>query len=119
MNNMCFLNGDFLPIDEAKVPVLDRGFIYGDGVYEYVPVVNRRPYRMQPHLTRLARSCKEIGLMNPYTDAQWEQIIRDLIGKQDFADQAIYWQVTRGVAKRDHAFPKDTKPTVFMMSNPL
>ncbi len=119
MNNICFLNGDFLLIDEAKIPVLDRGFIYGDGVYEYVPVVNRRPYRMQPHLTRLARSCKEIGLTNPYTDAQWTQIIVDLIAKQDFADQAIYWQVTRGVAKRDHAFPKDTKPTVFMMANPL
>jgi D-alanine transaminase len=119
MNNICFLNGEFLPIGEAKVSVLDRGFVYGDGIYEYVPVINRKPYRMGPHLARLDRSCKEIGLTNPYTEAEWVQLILELIAKQDFADQAIYWQVTRGVAKRDHAFPKDTKPTVFMMSNPL
>ncbi len=119
MSDICFLNGEFLPIDEAKIPVLDRGFIYGDGVYEYVPVINRRPYRMLPHLKRLDRSCKEIGLTNPYSDAQWAEIITALVAKHEAPDQAIYWQVTRGVAKRDHAFPKGVAPTVFMMSNPL
>jgi D-alanine transaminase len=117
--NICFLNGEFLPIDEARIPVLDRGFIYGDGIYEYVPVIRRKPYRMAGHLARLDRSCKEIGLTNPYSDSQWSDIIMQLVAKHAFDDQAIYWQVTRGVAKRDHAFPKGVTPTVFMMSNPL
>jgi D-alanine transaminase len=117
--NICFLNGEFLPIDEARIPVLDRGFIYGDGIYEYVPVIKRKPYRMAGHLARLDRSCKEIGLTNPYSDSQWSDIIMQLVAKHAFDDQAIYWQVTRGVAKRDHAFPKGVTPTVFMMSNPL
>jgi D-alanine transaminase len=118
-SNLCFLNGEFLPIDEARIPVLDRGFIYGDGVYEYVPVIKGKPYRLAGHLARLDRSCKEIGLTNPYTEAQWTEIISQLVAKHGAHDQAIYWQVTRGVAKRDHAFPKGVAPTVFMMSNPL
>jgi D-alanine transaminase len=114
-----FLNGEFMPIEDAKIPVLDRGFIYGDGIYEYVPVIKRKPYRMQGHLLRLDRSCKEIGLTNPYTEAQWGELIAQLVAKHPQDDQAIYFQVTRGVAKRDHAFPKGVAPTVFMMSNPL
>ncbi|MEP6941797.1 MAG: D-amino acid aminotransferase [Betaproteobacteria bacterium] len=114
-----YLNGEYLPIDQAKVSVLDRGFIYGDGVYELVPVYDRAPYRMSQHLTRLQRSCDGIGLANPHAAAAWESIIRDLIGRMPFADQAVYLQVTRGVAKRDHAFPAGVAPTVFMMSNPL
>jgi D-alanine transaminase len=116
---MIFLNGDWMPIEDAKISVLDRGFIYGDGVYEYVPVINRKPYRMLPHLTRLGNSCREIGLKNPYSPQQWTDIITQIIAKQTFDDQGVYWQVTRGVAKRDHTFPKDVEPTVFMMSNPL
>jgi D-alanine transaminase len=116
---MIFLNGDWMPIEDAKISVLDRGFIYGDGVYEYVPVINRKPYRMLPHLTRLDNSCREIGLKNPYSPQQWTDIITQIIAKQTFDDQGVYWQVTRGVAKRDHTFPKDVEPTVFMMSNPL
>ena len=114
-----YLNGKFLPIEDAKISVLDRGFIYGDGVYELVPVYARVPYRMPQHLARLQRSLGGIGLANPHTVAEWEAIIRDLIGRMPFADQGVYFQVTRGVAKRDHAFPAGVAPTVFMMSNPL
>ena len=114
-----YLNGAFLPISEAKVSVLDRGFIYGDGVYEVVPVYGREPYRLAQHLARLQRSLQGIRLQNPHRDSEWETIIRDLIARQSFEDQGVYFQVTRGVAKRDHAFPRDATPTVFMMSNPL
>jgi len=114
-----YLNGQFLPLEEAKISVLDRGFIYGDGVYELVPVYGRRPYRLRQHLARLQRSLDGIRLANPHTDAEWEAIIAGLIGRMTFADQGVYLQVTRGAAKRDHAFPAGVAPTVFMMSNPL
>ena len=114
-----YLNGQFLPLEDAKVSVLDRGFIYGDGVYELVPVYGRKPYRLPQHLARLQRSLDGIRLANPHTDAEWEAIIAGLIGRMTFADQGVYLQVTRGAAKRDHAFPAGVAPTVFMMSNPL
>jgi D-alanine transaminase len=114
-----YLNGQFLPLEDAKISVLDRGFIYGDGVYELVPVYGRRPYRLRQHLARLQRSLDGIRLANPHTDAEWEAIIAGLIGRMAFADQGVYLQVTRGAAKRDHAFPAGVVPTVFMMSNPL
>jgi D-alanine transaminase len=116
---MVFLNGSFLPIEDAKVPVLDRGFIFGDGVYELVPVYCRVPFRLDEHLARLERSLGEVRIRNPYSRAQWREFIFRLIDAQAFDDQGIYLQVTRGVAKRDHAFPKNAEPTVFMMSNPL
>ena len=116
---MVFLNGKFLPIEQATVPVLDRGFIFGDGVYELVPVYSRVPFRIDEHLRRLERSLAEVRIRNPYSAAQWKEIIARLIAEQPFEDQGIYFQVTRGVAKRDHAFPKDVAPTVFIMSNPL
>jgi len=114
-----YLNGEFLALEDAKISVLDRGFIYGDGVYELVPVYARRPYRLRQHLARLQRSLDGIRLSNPHTEAEWEAIIRELVGRMTFADQGVYFQVTRGVAKRDHAFPPGIAPTVFMMSNPL
>ena len=114
-----YLNGQFLPLEDAKVSVLDRGFIYGDGVYELVPVYGRRPYRLRQHLARLQRSLDGIRLTNPHTDDEWEAIIAEMIGRMAFADQGVYLQVTRGAAKRDHAFPAGVAPTVFMMSNPL
>src|SRR6266568_6086457 len=114
-----YLNGQFLPIGEAKISVLDRGFIYGDGVYELVPVYQREPYRLRQHLARLQRRLDGIRLANPHRGQQWEAIIRELIARQPFDDQGVYFQVTRGAAKRDHAFPLDAVPTVFMMSNPL
>ena len=114
-----YLNGSFVPLPDARVSVLDRGFIFGDGVYELVPVYAREPFRLPHHLARLQRSLDGIGLSNPHTNAQWEAILRDLVARQPFADQGVYFQVTRGAAKRDHTFPQGVPPTVFMMSNPL
>jgi D-alanine transaminase len=114
-----YLNGALLPIEEAKIPVLDRGFIYGDGVYELIPVYDRRPFRLPQHLARLQRSLDGIRLANPHTPAEWSAIIAQVIAQQPFDDQGVYFQVTRGVAKRDHTFPQGVPPTVFMMSNPL
>ncbi len=118
-SGVVFLNGKFLPIDEARVPVLDRGFIFGDGVYELVPVYSRVPFRLDEHLARLERSLAAVRIRNPYGRAEWRDIVAQLVAKQPFEDQGVYFQVTRGVAKRDHAFPKDAVPTVFGMSNPL
>jgi D-alanine transaminase len=114
-----FLNGRILPLEQASVSVLDRGFIFGDGVYELIPVYSRVPFRMDEHLTRLERSLGAAKIRNPYSRAQWRSHIYALIDAQPFDDQGLYFQVTRGVAKRDHAFPKSIEPTVFMMSNPL
>jgi D-alanine transaminase len=114
-----FLNGKLLPAEQASVSVLDRGFIFGDGVYELVPVYSRVPFRLEEHLVRLERSLGETRIRNPYSRAQWRAHIYQLIDSQPFEDQSVYFQVTRGVAKRDHAFPKNVEPTVFMMSNPL
>lgn len=116
---MVFLNGKFMPIEDAKIPVLDRGFIFGDGIYELVPVYSRVPFRMDEHLARLERSLASVQIRNPYTRDEWRDIILKLVAQQPFEDQGVYFQVTRGVSKRDHAFPKDVAPTVFMMSNPL
>jgi D-alanine transaminase len=113
------LNGKLVRVADAHVSVLDRGFIYGDGVYELVPVYGREPFRLPHHLARLQRSMEGIGVANPHTAAQWEALIRELIARHPFADQGVYLQVTRGVAKRDHSFPQGVAPTVFMMSNPL
>jgi D-alanine transaminase len=114
-----FLNGKLLPAGEATVSVLDRGFIFGDGVYELVPAYSRVPFRLDEHLARLERSLGETKIRNPYSRAQWRDAIYRLIDAQPHEDQGVYFQVTRGVAKRDHAFPKSAEPTVFMMSNPL
>lgn len=114
-----YLNGQFLPIEEAKIPVLDRGFIYGDGVYELIPVYKRRPFRLPQHLTRLQHSLDGIRLANPHSETEWTEIVGEVIARQPFDDQGVYFQVTRGVAKRDHTFPAGVAPTVFMMSNPL
>ncbi len=116
---MIYLNGKLMPIEQAMVPVLDRGFIFGDGVYELVPVYSRVPFRLDEHLARLERSLEAVSIKNPHTRAEWRGIVTKLIAAQTFEDQGVYFQVTRGVAKRDHAFPKGVEPTVFMMSNPL
>ena len=116
---MIYLNGDFLPIEEARIPVLDRGFIFGDGVYEVIPVYSRRPFRLAEHLRRLQHSLDGIRLANPNPDAEWADLLDQIIARNEGEDQYIYLQVTRGVARRDHAFPKEVTPTVFIMSNPL
>ena len=119
MPQIVYLNGEFLPIEEARVPVLDRGFIFGDGVYEVIPVYSRHPFRLQEHLRRLQQSLDGIRIANPYPLDTWARLVIDLIARNAPEDQSVYLHVTRGVAPRDHAFPKQATPTVFMMSNPL
>ncbi len=114
-----YLNGQFLPLAEAKVSVLDRGFVFGDGVYELVPVYSNKPFRLDEHLRRLQGSLDGIRLANPHETDGWRELILRLIELQDFVDQSVYIQVTRGVAPRDHAFPKGVPPTVFMFAQPL
>ena len=113
------LNGAFMPLAEARVPVLDRGFIFGDGVYEVIPVYSRHPFRLVEHLRRLQNSLDGIRLANPHSDTEWSQLVHDMIERNDGDDQSIYFQITRGVAKRAHEFPTQVKPTVFMMITPL
>ena len=112
-----YLNGQFLPIEEARVPVLDRGFIFGDGVYEVVPVYGGRPFRWKQHLERLGRSLAKVGIANPMDADGWTALVGGLVSRHPWADQFVYLQVTRGVAKRDHAFPKNAVPTVFAMTS--
>jgi D-alanine transaminase len=115
-----YLNGQFMAIEEARVPVLDRGFIFGDGVYEVIPVYSRRPFRLAEHLRRLQHSLDGIRLKNPHSDAEWERLLGELIARNKGEDQYLYLHITRGVAKRDHAFPSPPVPaTVFAMSTPL
>ncbi|MGA0034297.1 MAG: D-amino acid aminotransferase [Burkholderiales bacterium] len=119
MSDIVYLNGDFLPIEEARIPVLDRGFIFGDGVYEVIPVYSKRPFRLPEHLSRLQYSLDKVRITNPFNAAEWERLTDEIVRRNSGDDQSVYLQVTRGVAKRDHAFPKGVKPTVFMMSSPL
>ncbi len=116
---MIYLNGEFMPIEQARVPVLDRGFIFGDGVYELIPVYSRRPFRLAEHLRRLQDSLTSIKLENPHDVPAWTRLIERLVELNEPADQSLYMHITRGPAKRDHAFPKEIRPTVFLMSNPL
>jgi len=110
---------EMVPLSQARIPVLDRGFIFGDGIYEVVPVYGRVPFRIDQHLARLERSLAAIGIANPHDLAGWKALIRQLIEASDDADQMVYVQVTRGVARRAHAFPAESVPTVFMMNGPL
>jgi D-alanine transaminase len=119
VSEIVYLNGAFVPLADARISPLDRGFIFGDGVYEVVPVYSRKPFRLAEHLVRLQNSLDGIRLANPLNDAEWTRLMQEIIAQNDGEDQSIYLQVTRGVAKRDHAFPKDVKQTVFMMSSPL
>lgn len=118
--DIVFLNGQFLPLADAKISPLDRGFLFADGVYEVIPVYSRQPFRLDEHLRRLQASLDGIRLPNPYSHAQWQARVREMIGHAPFADAQIYLQVTRGAdVKRDHAFPTGVAPTVFMFAGPL
>ncbi|SNS17723.1 D-alanine transaminase [Noviherbaspirillum humi] len=116
---LVYLNGEMTPLSEARIPVLDRGFIFGDGVYEVVPVYARKPFREQQHLARLFRSLAAIGIPNPHSEEEWRALVQKIMDAHPADDQLIYLQVTRGVAKRAHAFPTEMTPTVFIMTNPL
>ena len=116
-----YLNGNFVPLSQASVSVLDRGFIFGDGIYEVVPLYFQKPFRMNEHLDRLERSLAKIEMAAPLARHEWPGLIDALLAKQPKRDCAmVYIQVTRGVAKRDHAFPNPAvKPTLFMMVAPM
>lgn len=121
----CYLNGEFTTVREAKVSVLDRGFIFGDGIYEVVPAYGGRPFRFAQHMARLERSLAELRIPNPLDRVGWLDVVERLTvayaaqqGRPvSKTDQLVYLQVTRGVAMRDHAMPKDIQPTVFAMTN--
>jgi D-alanine transaminase len=117
--NHVYLNGEFLPAEQAKVSVFDRGFLLGDGVYEVIPVYNGSSFLLEGHLARLQNSLDGIQLANPHNSQQWAEIIDALIIKNGAGDQSLYLQVTRGVAPRDHVFPDNVEPTIFLMSTPL
>jgi D-alanine transaminase len=116
---LVYLNGAMTPLSEAKIPVLDRGFIFGDGVYEVIPIYQRKMFRAEQHMARLFRSLAAIEIANPHTREQWMDLINQVVDAHEADDQMVYLQVTRGVAKRGHAFPKDITPTVFIMTGPL
>ena len=122
-DTLCYLNGKYLPVSQAQVSVLDRGFIFGDGIYEVVPVYGRKLFRFDEHMARLNRSLGKLRIPNPHSREAWLERCRKLVAAvgeaTQAADQMAYIQVTRGVALRDHAMPPDIEPTVFMMSNPM
>jgi D-alanine transaminase len=118
-DQLVYLNGAITPLSEAKISVLDRGFIFGDGVYEVVPVYDRRLFRFDQHIARLFRSLKAIGIPNPHDKEAWRTLIDQVVAEEASDNQLVYMQVTRGPAKRGHAFPKEVTPTVFIMTSPL
>lgn len=139
-NTICYLNGDYTPLKDAKISVLDRGFIFGDGVYEVLPAYSGKLFRFEQHMARLDRSLAELRIANPMTHEEWLQIATKLIADHAYemapaalsdsqnqlknvyhaaVDQIIYIQVSRGVALRDHVMPPGLKPTVFVMVNPM
>ena len=129
-DSLCYLNGEYTALKDAKISVLDRGFIFGDGVYEVVPCYAGKLFRFEQHMARLDRSLAELRISNPLTHAQWREIATKLIA--DYAqgtaarglndaktDQIIYIQVSRGVAMRDHPMLPGLTPTVFVMTNAM
>ncbi len=122
-DRLCYLNGAYKPLSQAQVNVLDRGFLFGDGIYEVVPVYAGKLFRFEDHMARLERSLAKVRIDNPLSRDAWLERCRKLASAlaetEGAADQVIYLQVTRGVAPRDHVMPEGIAPTVFMMSNPM
>ncbi len=118
-DTLCHLNGQNLPLCDAKVSVLDRGFLFGDGVYEVVPVYGHRLFRFDEHMARLERSLAKLRIANPHRREGWLAIARELIAAQPADDQMLYIEVTRGVAPREHVMVEGIAPTVFVMTNPM
>jgi D-alanine transaminase len=120
-DTLCYLNGEYGPLREAKVSVLDRGFVFGDGIYEVLPVYGAKVFRFDEHMARLSRNLAKVRIANPHTEAEWLARCRKLVGalveQGGSVDQLVYIQVTRGVALRDHVMPTNIAPTVFMMTN--
>ena len=118
--SVVYLNGEYLPLEEAKVSVLDRGFLFADGVYEVIPAYGGHLLRLQEHMDRLQTNLDAIRLVNPLSQEDWSNIFQTLLKANPSEDQSIYLQVTRGVAaKRNHGFPDVVKQTVFIMVTEL
>jgi D-alanine transaminase len=118
-DTLCYLNGEYQPLSLAKVSVLDRGFIFGDGIYEVVPVYGRKVFRFDEHMARLDRGLGKVRIANPLSRDDWLERVRRLVAAHEAEDQLVYIQVTRGVALRDHVMPEGIEPTVFMMTSAM
>ncbi|BBN89437.1 D-amino acid aminotransferase [Azospira sp. I09] len=118
---LAYLNGNYLPLDEARISPMDRGFLFGDGAYEVIPVYSRRPFRLQQHLERLERTLAALQLANPLSKEQWAEVVQRLVDDHGSEDQGVYLQVTRGAAPvRDQAFPRPAvAPTIFAYADRL
>lgn len=118
---LAYLNGNYLPLDEARISPMDRGFLFGDGAYEVIPVYSRRPFRLQQHLERLERTLAALQLANPLSKEHWAEVVQRLVDDHGSEDQGVYLQVTRGAAPvRDQAFPRPAvTPTVFAYADRL
>jgi D-alanine transaminase len=116
MSRIVFLNGSFLPVEEARVPFMDRGFLFGDGVYEGIGVLEGRLIDNEAHLERLERSLREVRIPNPHTRAEWTALEEEIVRRNGMDEGFVYFQVTRGVAERDFFFPEDARPTVAMFT---
>ncbi len=122
-DTLCYLNGEYGALRDAKVSVLDRGFIFGDGIYEVVPCYGGRLFRFDEHMARLSRSLSKLRITNPHSHEEWLERCRKLLAAftatHGVGDQLLYIQLTRGVALRDHVMPTDVTPTVFMMCSAM
>ena len=116
MSRIVYLNGSFVPFEEARIPIMDRGFLFADGIYEVSAVLNGLLVDHEAHLARLDRSLAEIRIANPYSAAEWTRLQEELVRRNGLAEGLVYMQVTRGVAERDFAFPKEAEPTVMMFT---
>jgi D-alanine transaminase len=118
-DTLCHLNGRTLPLNEAQVSVLDRGFLFGDGIYEAFPAYGRRLFRFDDHMARLERNLAKLRIANPHRREGWLALVRELVAAHPSDDQMVYLQVTRGVAMREHVMLDGLEPTVFVMTNSL
>lgn len=116
MSRTVYVDGSFMPFEEARIPIMDRGFLFADGIYEVSAVIEGKLVDNEAHLARLERSLGEIRIANPHTMAEWIGLEKELIARNDLREGIVYMQVTRGVAEREFSFPKDTKPTVVMFT---
>jgi len=114
-----YLNGEYLPETEARISVLDRGFIFGDGVYEVIPVYGGKLFRFEEHMLRLQNSLDALKINNPLSIEEWSHALEELIKQNNGGDLSLYLRITRGAAARDHAIPDNPVPTIFAMCNPL
>jgi D-alanine transaminase len=118
MSRTVFVNGSFVPFEQATIPLMDRGFLFADGIYEVSAVINGRLIDNEPHLARLDRSLKEIRISNPYSAAEWTRLEEEIVARNRLEEGLVYMQVTRGAAEREYVFPKDATPTVVMFTQP-